>query len=155
MESGVWTWTQEGDSWWLWREPEWTGIRSSTTGKVCRRKPGHHRSKAPQLSGEQQAGLSFSSPSPSTHFSPYKHWEVHSSEQAHPPHTPQAKVSSARIGSSILSIVHPKASFKISPGCHWPRQDFANADGGWEDWVQKCGAKSTKMKEFQLNHFKS
>ena len=32
-------------------------LRSSTTGKVCRRRPGHHRSKAPLLSGEQQAGL--------------------------------------------------------------------------------------------------
>ena len=37
------------------RQPEGTGVRSSTTGKACRGSPGHHRSNA-WVSGAQGRG---------------------------------------------------------------------------------------------------
>ena len=46
------------------RQPEGTGLRSSTTGKVCGRSPGHHRSKVPLLSGAQGVGPTLQPPLP-------------------------------------------------------------------------------------------
>ena len=47
------------------RQPEGAGVRSSTTGKVCRRSPGKHRNKVSLLSGTQGAGPPLQPPSAS------------------------------------------------------------------------------------------
>ena len=77
LESGVWSMNPgRGQLLTVKRQPEGTGVRSSTTGKVCRKGPAHHRSKASLLSGVQGAE------SPLQHFSPPAgffsfrgHWE--------------------------------------------------------------------------------
>ena len=57
LESGVWSMDPgRGHLLAVKRQPEGTGVRSSTTGKVCRKSPGHHRSKASFLSGAQGVG---------------------------------------------------------------------------------------------------
>ena len=48
------------------RQSEGTGVRSSTTGKVCGRSPSQHRSRAILLSGAQGAGSPLQTTSPTT-----------------------------------------------------------------------------------------
>ena len=54
LERGGWGVGLGGDH--LKRQPEGTGVRSSTTRKICRKSPGHHRSKVSLLSGTQGVG---------------------------------------------------------------------------------------------------
>ena len=56
LESGVWSADPgRGQLLAVKRQPEGTGVRSSTKGNVCRKSQGHHRSKASLLSGVQGA----------------------------------------------------------------------------------------------------
>ena len=65
LESGVWrTDPGRGQLLAVKRQPEGTGVKSSTTGKVCGKNPGHHRSKASLLSGVQGQ---------SCHYNPFPH----------------------------------------------------------------------------------
>ena len=77
LENGVWSADPgRGQLLAVKRQPEGTGIRSSTTGKVCRKSPGHNRSKASLLSGVQGAGPPIQPFSPPTGFFGLQgHWE--------------------------------------------------------------------------------
>ena len=66
------------------RQSEGTGVRSSTTRKICRRSLGHHRSKAPLLSGMQGGDPPLQPPSPPASPCLGGHWEGCPSEQACP-----------------------------------------------------------------------
>ena len=91
LENGAWSVDPErGPLLAVKRQPEGTGVRSSTTGNVCSKSLGHDKSKASLLSGMQGAGppLQPLSP-PASFFSLLGHWEGHPSEQAHPPLKPR------------------------------------------------------------------
>ena len=63
LESGVWSMDpRRGQLLAVRRQPEGTGVRSSTTRKVCGKRPGHHRSKALLFSGAQGVGLPLQPP---------------------------------------------------------------------------------------------
>ena len=85
LKSGIWS----ADPWrgqllCVKRQPAGTGVRSSTTGEVCGRCLEHHRAKASLLSGMQGLEPPLQPPFPPAGFCLCRHWEGHSSEQAHP-----------------------------------------------------------------------
>lgn len=100
LESGIWRVDPgRGQLLAVKRQPEGTGVKSSTTRKVCGRNPGHYRSKASLLSGVQGVGSPLQPP-----FSPigsclHGHWEGHPSEQAHPPFKPKLPPPMQALGS--------------------------------------------------------
>ena len=84
LESVVWNMDRgRGQLLTMERQPEGTGIMSSTTRKASRKSPGHHGSKS--LCGIKEVELPLQPPSLPTDFSLCRRWKGHPSEQAHPP----------------------------------------------------------------------
>lgn len=83
LESVVWNMDRGmGQLLTMERQPERTGIMSSTARKVSRKSPGHHGSKS---CGIKEVELPLQPPSLPTDFSLCRHQKGHPSEQAHPP----------------------------------------------------------------------
>ena len=67
------------------RQPEGTGVRHSTTGKVCGKSLGRHRSKVSTLSDMQEVGLPLQPFSPpASFFGLCRQWEGCPPERVHP-----------------------------------------------------------------------
>lgn len=132
LESGVWSKTQRGDcEKAVEKQPEGTGVRSSTTGKVCRKSLGHCRSQVSWWMVHKQQSHSCN---PLPHLLTLT--SVCTGKGNFP--TPQAKASSAHVSSSVLSTAHHTSSLGISPEYPCLRQESASVGGGW---VLKYGTK--------------